>query len=179
MLVQVKGVQEVLNRLKNVDRRLAGRVESGLKKCGLHLLRESQKIVPVQTGILKSTGITRKVSGMGFSTDVVVSYGAGLNVEPHCIYAVLVHEIPGIDLSSPVTHGELFNIKHADEIATTGKMIKLKSGRMKWKPLTTAGTAAGGMFPRRKEEQYKFLEKPMREGRDALLRILKNEGLLR
>jgi hypothetical protein len=173
MLVQVKGVQEVLNRLKNVDRRLAGRVESGLKKCGLHLLRESQKIVPVQTGILKSTGITRKVSGMGFSTDVVVSYGAGLN------YAVLVHEIPGIDLSSPVTHGELFNIKHADEIATTGKMIKLKSGRMKWKPLTAAGTAAGGMFPRRKEEQYKFLEKPMREGRDALLRILKNEGLLR
>jgi len=167
LVVKVEGVQQVLNRLKNVDRKLAGRVESGLKKCGLYLLRESQKIVPVQLGILKSTGNTRKVSGAGFSTDVVVSYGSGLD------YAITVHENPYL------AHGEEFNIKHAAEIAAAGKMVQLKSGRTKWKPLTAAGTAAGGMFPRKKEEQYKFLERPMREGRDALLRILRNESLLK
>ena len=167
LVVKVEGVQQVLNRLKNVDRKLAGNVERGLKKCGLYLLRESQKIVPVQIGTLKSTGITRKISGAGFSADIIVSYGSGLD------YAITVHESPFL------AHGEEFNIKHAAEIAAAGRMVQLKSGRTKWKPLTAAGTAAGGMFPRKKEEQYKFLEKPMRDGRDALLRILQNESLLK
>jgi hypothetical protein len=62
-------------------------------------------------------------------------------------YAVWVHEIP----NPPHAHGRDFNIKHAADIA------------------------AGKYKAKRPDEQWKFLEKPMRTERDAILKIIGDE----
>lgn len=85
-LKSVEGVEEILSNIHRHRIRTAHQVEMGLKKAGLFLQRESQKIVPVDTGNLRASATTRKVSGSGFSTDVVVAYGQGAE------YAVYVHE---------------------------------------------------------------------------------------
>ena len=107
------------------------------------------KIVPVQTGNLKGSWDIRK-KGSGFKTVVTVGY-FGVS------YAAYVHEIP----NPPHAHGADFNIKHAAEIeASKG---------------TELGTAAGGMFYRKPEEQYKFLERPLREYNKEILKIVRRE----
>lgn len=166
LVVKVKGIQEILSRFRTIDRSLGPKIERGLVKAGKHLLRAAQKIVPVQMGFLKASGYTRKVAGGGKTADIVVAYTEA--------YAAIVHEVPGINLQSPVTHGEMFNIKHAQEIAAAGKMVTSRSGKTKFKPTSAAGTTAGGMFPRKPEEQYKFLEKPMKEEKSTILKILQD-----
>ena len=74
----------MLANLKRSKSSSAAGVERGLKRAGLFLQRESQLIVPVDTGNLKGGAFTRKVSGIGFDADVVVGYVAD--------YAVYVHE---------------------------------------------------------------------------------------
>jgi hypothetical protein len=54
-----------------------------LKQAGLFIQRESQKIVPVEFGLLKNSARTRS-EGKGFDTAVIVSYGTS--------YAIYVHE---------------------------------------------------------------------------------------
>lgn len=63
------------------------KVARGLKKAGLFLQRESQKVVPVDTGALKNSAGTRS-EGSGWDTDVVVFYTQS--------YAVYVHERTGL-----------------------------------------------------------------------------------
>jgi hypothetical protein len=97
---------------------------------------------------LKNSAFTRNEGGSGIDADIVVGYTED--------YAVYVHE----DLSK--AHGREFNIKHADVIAAaTGTM---------------QGTAKGGMFNRGENQQAKFLEKPAREKRKDIIRIVAREA---
>lgn len=63
--------------------RLGAAVRANLFRAGLFLQRESQKIVPVDTGALRASAVTR-AEGSGDTPSVVVSYSAD--------YAVYVHE---------------------------------------------------------------------------------------
>ncbi len=102
-LASISGIDEIIRNLKRIDAQIARGVARGLKRGGLLLQRESQKIVPVDKGSLKASAFTRNVGGSGFKTDIVVGYTAG--------YAVYVHE----DLEK--AHGTAFNEKYAEQIA--------------------------------------------------------------
>ena len=101
-LCQVTGVNQVVSNLMVADEKIAMGVARGLKRGGRFLQRESQKIVPVQTGNLKNSAFTRNVGGSGFHTDILVGYTAN--------YSVYVHE------NLEAAHGQAFNIKYAAEI---------------------------------------------------------------
>jgi hypothetical protein len=151
--IEVIGVSKVVSNLLKVKKNIGRGVERGFVKSAQFIRRESRFIVPRQIGTLHDKWDIRK-HGSGLKVDVEFGY---FGTE----YGAFVHEVPGIDLSSPVTHGQLFNIKHAAEIAAA-----------KGTPL---GTAAGGMFRRRPQEQWKFLEKPIREHTTDILNIIKSE----
>jgi len=147
-MVRITGVNTVIKNLTKSGNKLASGTARGLKLAGHFLERESKKIVPVQVGTLKASSYTRNIGGSGFRTDIVVGYTAK--------YAVYVHE----DLEK--AHGEMFNIKHAQEIAAARG--------------TARGTAKGGMFRRGKGQQAKFLEKPARENRGEIIDIIKRNA---
>lgn len=69
-----------------IANKLSGAVEAGLKAAGLYIQLESQKIVPVDEGILHNSAFTRAEppKGGGLKTTVRVGYTAE--------YAVYVHE---------------------------------------------------------------------------------------
>ncbi len=83
-LVKVTGVKNVIANIKRVNVKFGIGVERGLKKAGLLIQRESQKIVPVDVGNLRGGAFTRNIGGRAFDTDVIVGYTAD--------YAVYVHE---------------------------------------------------------------------------------------
>lgn len=151
-IIKVTGVEQVVRNLLRSKGKIGNGVERGLKKAGLFLLAESKKIVPVQTGVLKAS--TFIVSfGSGLHTDVILGYKAN--------YAALVHELtPEPPPSGPPRHGKEFNIYHAAEIV---------AAKGTWR-----GTAEGGMFKRGENQQAKFLEKPARENRLQLLKIIRD-----
>jgi hypothetical protein len=88
-LGELTGLAEVLKKLKEHQKALGEGCERGLKKAGLLLQRESQNVVPVNTGNLKASAFTRS-EGEGFKTVVEVGYAAG--------YALYVHEAVGMVL---------------------------------------------------------------------------------
>ena len=132
---------------------LAAGTARGLKKGGLYLKSKSDEIIPVDWGVLKGSGFCRNVGGSGFDTDIIVGYGSEF-----CNYAVYVHE----DLNK--AHGKEFNIKHAAEIAA-GKMTY--KGKKK-KPMANRG----------ENQQAKFLERPAREERRPIIKIIQREARL-
>jgi len=144
MLKQVKGMEGVLKKMAAAKFKTGDDVGRGLKRGGLFLQGKSTDVVPVQIGNLKNSAFCRNVGGAGTKTDVVVGYTAG--------YAAVVHE----DLEK--THGQDFNVKHADKIATHPT------------------SAAGGMFKRGEEQQPKYLEEPARKFRKKILRIVYGEA---
>ena len=79
----ISGIKELQRAFKSVERQNAKGLEIGLKRAGLFLQRESQKIVPVEYGILKNSAFTR-AEGSGFDTVIRVGYEAS--------YALFVHE---------------------------------------------------------------------------------------
>lgn len=83
--VQVKGVAELRRMLKKKQREHSRKFAIGVKRAGLWLLRESMKIVPVDTSALKNSApnVTR-ADGMGWDTVMTVGYGQE--------YAIYVHE---------------------------------------------------------------------------------------
>ena len=98
--VKVIGVKDILKNLR-VSRKKAGKgVEVGLKAAGKHLMRESQRIVPVQHGILKESAYTR-ARGSRMYTEVFVGYTAE--------YALYVHE------NLAAAHGAEYNKKYGSE----------------------------------------------------------------
>ncbi len=94
----ISGIDEIIRNLKRVDAQIGRGVARGLKRGGILLQRESQKIVPVDKGPLKASAFTRNVGGSGFKTDIVVGYTTG--------YAVYVHG----DLEA--LHGAAYNEKY-------------------------------------------------------------------
>lgn len=143
-IAQLHGLTKVLNNL----RRSQGIINSELRvpfyRGGLFLQRKSQEIVPVQMGPLRASAFTRDMSITGLKPHVIVGY-----TQP---YAVFVHE----DLEK--AHGQEFNIKYAEEIE-----------RAKG---TKRGTAKGGMFNRGPNQQAKFLERPAKQYRAEIFKII-------
>lgn len=99
----ISGVKSVLTRIKRASQAIEDGAQRGLKKAGLLIIRESLKIVPVDTGNLRSSWFVRHDKGRGSSAIVELGYTAS--------YAIFVHE------NLDVTHGSAFNAKHADAIA--------------------------------------------------------------
>lgn len=79
----VLNVDLIVGKLRFKKALYAVGVSRGLRLAGLHLQRESQKIVPIDTGNLRSSAFTRR-EGRGFKTKVFVGYTAA--------YALFVHE---------------------------------------------------------------------------------------
>ncbi len=133
-------------------------VARGLRKGGLHLQRKSQEITPVDWGDLYSSSFVRNIGGSGFKTDIVVGFGSeGVG------YAVFVHE----DLNA--AHGKFYNLKYAREIA------KAKISLRQYKK--AGGKGGKAIFHNRGEKQQaKFLEKPARDERKVIIRIIHREA---
>lgn len=80
-LKQTTGLKTVIDNLNKELGKAPGVVFAGLKAGGLHLQRESQRMVPVDTGNLKASAFTRSTM-----RDVIVGYTSA--------YAPFVHEAP-------------------------------------------------------------------------------------
>lgn len=83
LIPQVLGVPEVIKSLRRKNAMMALGISRGVRKASLHLQRESQKLVPVDTGNLKASAFAR-VEGTGYNTVGSVGYTAA--------YAIYVHE---------------------------------------------------------------------------------------
>lgn len=101
-MARLDGIERLKKALEARERRYAAGIARGLKKAGAFLLRQSLQEVPVQFGVLRSSGTVRS-AGSGMQTVVFVGYQAK--------YALYVHE------NLEAAHGTAFNVKHADKIA--------------------------------------------------------------
>lgn len=81
--MSVQRLKHIKAALKKRPGMTATALRRGLFRAGLFLQRESQKIVPVEFGVLKASANTR-LEGDGLSSEAIVSYGAE--------YAIYVHE---------------------------------------------------------------------------------------
>lgn len=76
----VKSVKEALRKHRQASARGMGK---GLRRAGLFLQRESMKLAPIDTGVMRASASTI-ASGKGLATVVAVGYGTD--------YAIYVHE---------------------------------------------------------------------------------------
>lgn len=81
---EVRGVKTVIRNMRLARKAKEKGVELGLKRGGILGIRESKKVVPVDTGDLRGSGDIR-VKGKGFKTRIQIGY-----FEKH--YAIYVHE---------------------------------------------------------------------------------------
>ena len=84
VMLKLEGVPEMIRKIRQEGKILSKNFEGNVKKAGLFLQRESQKIVPVDLGNLKNSAFTRRIAGSGWKVIVIVGYTAS--------YAVFVHE---------------------------------------------------------------------------------------
>jgi hypothetical protein len=98
-MAHVEGISNVKRLIEKMRKRGTYKLQIGLVLAGEFLLRESQKLVPVDYGNLKASAFIRTNGHL----QVTVGYTAN--------YAVYVHE----DLDKK--HGQSFNIYYAAEIA--------------------------------------------------------------
>jgi len=82
-LCRVERVAKLKQSLRKMKAIHAAGFEKGLKKAGLFVQRESQMLVPIDTGVLRNSAGTRS-EGHSFQTVVIVFYTAS--------YAPYVHE---------------------------------------------------------------------------------------
>lgn len=107
--MRIDGINQVKASLAAAAARAAKGFERGLVKAGLTLQRESQLLVPVDTGNLKNSASTRK-EGSGFETVVSVAYSAS--------YSLFVHE--NLEAHHPVGQAKFLEQparEYADELA--------------------------------------------------------------
>ena len=142
-MLKLRGVQTLFARLKNRATGFNRRMTNGLKLGGTYLLSLSQGEL-----VPICFGFL-KISGYCYvdrpnSSKVRVIVGYSES------YAIYVHE------NQEAAHGAEFNIKHAAEIANAHTPAQKRV----W-------------FERGPNEQYKFLEKPMREHRQEILALIR------
>ena len=82
-VTRITGVDSVIRKMRKSKKMTGKALEAGLKRGGLYVQRESQKVVPIDLGNLKNSAFTRAFRS-GLRTVVVVGYTA--------FYAVYVHE---------------------------------------------------------------------------------------
>lgn len=105
--MELRGLRDLKLALDAKAEQYASGMQAGLGKAGLYLLRESQRLVPIQTGNLRGSGFVRRQPGTsGLQTVVLVGYTAE--------YAIYVHE------NLDAYHGRLFNMAYEDEIEEHG-----------------------------------------------------------
>lgn len=80
----VMGAEAVIRNIRARHKKMGEDFERGLVLAGAHLLKESQRKVPVDTGNLKASGYFRK-TGTGWKANGFVGYTA--------FYAPFVHEL--------------------------------------------------------------------------------------
>ena len=131
ILTKIIGRRKLTSRIDRMNRNATRAFSNSMYRQGLLLLRESKRIVPVDTGNLKATGFARR-AGVGLKTAVDVGYEAN--------YAIFVHE----DIYA--LHGEAYNDFYEAEIA------------------------AGDKHRRGKNQQAKFLAKPLKDLRRNMTR---------
>jgi hypothetical protein len=131
--VEIRGLGKLVETINRLQHRHQYGIHMGLKQAGAYLLREANKIVPVEFGPLRASGFVR---ADGFGADTVVWVGYTM------WYAVIVHEV------AHLAHGAVYNAKYAREIAL------------------------GIRKSRGPNQQYKFLEKPLRQNRHILAAIV-------
>lgn len=90
MKVTIKGQDVVTANMKKKLDKIGDSLRPALLRAGLRLQRESQKMVPVNFGVLKASAYTR-AEGKGMDTRVSVGYTAS--------YALFVHEAVGMVLA--------------------------------------------------------------------------------
>lgn len=146
-LINIKKLGQVKARLTDKNRQVYRRMTVGLTRAGLWLQRASQQIVPVDTGNLKASAFTRSEGDNTAAVKVFVGYTAN--------YALYVHE------NLDALHGADFNAAYADKIA--GAKSRRKKGRTGHDPF---GHSRG------ENQQAKFLERPMREGKTEMQQVL-------
>lgn len=77
------GAEAVIRNIRGRQNYIGRGCERGIKLAALYLQRESQKLVPIEYGVLRASAFTR-VTGKGFNTVANVGYTA--------TYAIYVHE---------------------------------------------------------------------------------------
>lgn len=80
---EVVGVQTALRGMREFRLRTRDNIVAGLKIVGQIVFDESQRLVPVDTANLKSSGLVVN-TGSGFAARVIISYTTN--------YAIFVHE---------------------------------------------------------------------------------------
>ena len=87
-MLKITGMKTVLKKTLMANSLIGVALARGLKRGGLFLQRESQRVVPVDTSNLKNSAFTRNIGGESFTggnkPDVIVGFTAD--------YASYVHE---------------------------------------------------------------------------------------
>lgn len=121
--IHVKGKGNVQGHLRAFTRAMRVETDRGLAGAGSELLKESRKIVPIETKALWHSGKVVKDQGQGPNDRAVaVEYGG----TPHVHYAVFVHE----DMTK--RHGRVYNEYYDIEIANGERMRKRPQERAKY-----------------------------------------------
>jgi hypothetical protein len=97
--MKVEGIGGVELALMKVTLRYKRGYAQGVEKGLNKVLKDSQKMVPFDTGALKSTGRI-EMTGTGFNTRGYVMYGGdvtGFGAKTNVHYAVIVHEATHIN----------------------------------------------------------------------------------
>lgn len=98
MSLRINGVDVTLRAMRQVVEGHAQRIEDSIVSCANVVLRKSQKLVPVDTGALKSSGHVETNGKKGFAAEASVEYGG-----PTAPYAFVVHEDTLIPHDPPTT----------------------------------------------------------------------------
>ncbi len=115
----LKGLATVRRKMAKAVRDQLKRTERALVRASLFLQRESQKVCPVEFGVLKNSAFTRlEVPAPAPVIKVRVGYTAA--------YAIFVHE------NLDALHGAAYNAFYADEIAKGLKKNRGKNQQAKF-----------------------------------------------
>lgn len=118
-----KNASDVAKGFRRRRQRTLESFKRGLIKAAIALFRDTQEIVPVETGALKRSGKVEVTNQSDNKSEVEISYSMP--------YALIVHE----DLSK--AHGKAYNEKYAADIAAGRKFARGPNQQAKFveKPL--------------------------------------------
>ena len=90
MAIDLRGAPAIIAKMWGIEKLAGAAFERGCKKAAEWVKKESQKIVPVDTGALRDSAEVINSGGTGFKSEYGVSYGRGL--EPFD-YSLIQHEV--------------------------------------------------------------------------------------
>ena len=149
ILIDISGALEVRKNLHAATSSINRGVSNAVNQVGLLLLRESKLRAPHDVGDMVRSAVYQRRGDTGF-------------VVFRSEYAAIVHEDPRANPKvKTVTHGQDYNVRHADDIAL-GRKYWYKNKMRKY-------------HTRRPQESWKFLEGPARENVPQFTAIVVNE----